>query len=81
MSVVGVVRGIQGSCSSLCVLPGPLGTIIAGVYLNVVSNSLSSSEVDSSAASSSGWVVSTMSDVCTSAHTGPKKGQYVLASL
>jgi len=29
--VVGVMRGAQGSLSSLCMLPGPLISIIAGV--------------------------------------------------
>ena len=47
VSAVGVMRGTQGSCSSLCVLPSLLSAIVAGVYLKVVSNSLLSSVVDS----------------------------------
>src|SRR5216683_4356684 len=44
-SVVGVIRGIQGSRSSLCVLPGPLVSIVASAYQKVVLDSLSSSVV------------------------------------
>ncbi len=81
VSVVGVMRGTQGSRSSLCVLPGPLGAIIAGAYLKVLSDSLSLSVVDSSATGLLGWMVSVMSDACTSGRMGPRNGLYVLALL
>ncbi len=75
VSVVGVMRGVQGSRSSLCVLPGPLALIVAGAYLNVVSGSCLSSVVESSAVGLSGWVSSATSVACTSARTGPRNGQ------
>src|SRR6266851_5893030 len=37
--VVGVMRGVHGSLSSLCALSGLLISIVASVYLNVVSGS------------------------------------------
>ncbi len=54
VSVVGVMRGIQGSRSSLCALPGLLVSIVAGVCRNVMLDSLSSSVVESLAVGSSG---------------------------
>ncbi len=54
VSAVGAMRGIQGSRSSRCGLPGLLVSIVAGVYRNVVSDSFSSSVVESSAVGSSG---------------------------
>src|SRR6266851_4446466 len=74
VSVVGVIREVQGSLSSLCVLPGPLVSIVAGAYLNVVSGSCLSSVVESSAVGSSGWLSSATSVVWTSARMGPKNG-------
>ncbi len=73
--VVGVMRGVYSSRSSLCVLPRPLILIVAGAYLNVVSGSRSSSVVESSTVGLSGWPSSTMLVVCTSAQMGPRKGQ------
>ncbi len=74
VSVVGVMRGTQGSHSSLCVLPGLLSAIVAGAYLKVSSGSLLSSVVVSSTPGSSGWASSTILVACTSGHTGPKNG-------
>ncbi len=73
-SVVGVMRGTQGSLASLCGPPGPLVLITASVYQNVASVSLSSLVVDSSTASSSGWLSSMASVVCTLAWMGPRNG-------
>ncbi len=74
MFAVGVIRGVQGSLSSLCVLPRPLISIVASAYLNVISSSRSSSVVGSSEGSS-GWLSSATSIVCTSAQMGPRNGQ------
>src|SRR5216683_792270 len=74
VSEVGVMRGTQGSWSSLCVLPRPLASIVAGVYRNVASDSLSSLVVDSLAVGSSGWASSAMLVVYTSARIGPRNG-------
>ncbi len=73
--VVGVMRGVQGSRSSLCALPGPLISIVASVYLKVVSGSCSSSVAESLAAGSSGWLSSATSVACTSAQIGPRNGR------
>ncbi len=73
-SVVGVMRGIQGSRSSRCVLPGLLVSIVACAYQKVVLDSLLSSVVESLAVGSSGWVSSATSVACTSARIGPKNG-------
>ncbi len=82
LASVGVVpRGIQGSRSSLCVPPGPLVLIVAGVYWNVSSVPHSSSVVESLAVGLSGWLSSTMSVTCTSIWVGPKNGLYVFALL
>src|SRR6266851_6679381 len=43
VSAVGVMMGVHCRWSSRCVLPGPLISIVASAYLNVVSASLSSS--------------------------------------
>src|SRR6266851_430996 len=61
-SAVGVMRGVHCHWTSRCVLPELLMLRSAGAYRNVVSDSLLSSEVDSSAVGLSGWVSSTMSD-------------------
>ncbi len=71
---VGVMRGVQGSLSSLCVLSRPLISIIAGAFLNVVLGSHSSSVVDSSGGLS-GWLSSVTLVVCTSTRTGPRNGR------
>ena len=73
-AVVGVMRGAQGSLSSLCVLPGLLTLIVAGVWQILWSCSLSSSEVESSSAGSSVWLVSMVSVVYTLSLNGPRYG-------
>ena len=72
--MVGVMSRAHGSQSSLCALPRPLVLRVAGVFLNVVSGSLLSSMVESSAVGSSGWLSSATSVTCTSALIGPRKG-------
>ena len=66
------MRGAQGSRSSLCVLLGPLISIVAGVWRMVVSCSMSSSEAVSSLAGSSVCASSATSVVWTSSLIGPR---------
>ncbi len=73
-AVVGVMSGAQGSQSSQCVLPGPLTSIVAGVFWILMSSSLSSSVAESLAAGSSGWLSSVTLVTCTSVLMGPRNG-------
>jgi len=70
--LVRVISGAQGPLCSLCVLPGLLVSILAGVWWIWSSGSSLSSVVESSAARALDCVISIISKACTSSLKGPK---------